>query len=160
MKQLCPVCQKVYKAAPNKLRIGQATTCSMSCYKTQKGTADGSAAARKLSINRCRLRRKGCTLEDSEILALFRGDCFYCGQKASESHEKVKGDISTRGLNGIDRVDNAGGYTRDNVVSCCRACNELKSDLAIEKLEIFQERALKIVEGIRKFRSRSQPISC
>ena len=50
------------------------------------------------------------TLED--VGHLWQTPCHYCGEK-----------VRTLGL---DRVDNAGGYTRENVVSCCSVCNFMK----------------------------------
>ncbi|APC25760.1 HNH endonuclease [Only Syngen Nebraska virus 5] len=42
-------------------------------------------------------------------------ECFYCGEETT----KMK-------RNGIDRLDNTLGYTEDNCVSCCGACNNMK----------------------------------
>ncbi len=39
--------------------------------------------------------------------------CYYCND-AGDDH-------------GIDRIDSSRGYERDNVVSCCSACNKMKS---------------------------------
>lgn len=47
----------------------------------------------------------------NELIAL---PCFYCGHY-------VAGEI-----NGVDRVDNALGYTNENVVACCQTCNLAK----------------------------------
>jgi len=54
--------------------------------------------------------------------------CVYCGE-----HEKLRG---------LDRLDNALGYTVDNVVSCCFMCNQMKSNRATEK---FLEHCEKVV---------------
>ena len=37
--------------------------------------------------------------------------------------------IQDKGFNGIDRVDSMGGYTLNNVVSCCFICNRMKGAL-------------------------------
>ena len=42
--------------------------------------------------------------------------CSYCGRKANP-------------YNGVDRIDNAIGYTLTNSISCCKICNKMKSDL-------------------------------
>jgi hypothetical protein len=44
--------------------------------------------------------------------------CHYCHKERSRDHR-----------NGIDRKDNALGYTLDNCVPCCRECNYMKSSL-------------------------------
>lgn len=48
-------------------------------------------------------------------------DCHYCGLEASHD---------PRGHHGLDRADNAKGYTKDNVVPCCRRCNRVKGVLS------------------------------
>lgn len=49
---------------------------------------------------------------------LYNKPCFYCGI------------INVR--NGIDRINNAIGYTRKNSVSCCFLCNTWKRNLSIK----------------------------
>lgn len=59
-----------------------------------------------------------------ELLQISQLDCFYCNKIPSNlinlKHSKYR-------YSGIDRVDNARGYTKDNCVPCCIECNELKS---------------------------------
>ena len=52
-------------------------------------------------------------MTDEEFFHLIELECFYCG---------------TENGNGIDRVDNAIGYIRDNVVPCCKTCNYIKGN--------------------------------
>ncbi len=47
--------------------------------------------------------------------------------------------------NGVDRIDNAIGYTKENCVPCCAICNNSKSTLSlkdwlewIERISTFQ----------------------
>lgn len=35
--------------------------------------------------------------------------------------------------NGVDRVDNARPYGLDNLVSCCKLCNAMKSGLTVDE---------------------------
>lgn len=58
--------------------------------------------------------------------------CFYCGE-----NKKPRG---------IDRVDNAKGYTKENSVPCCKLCNFMKKAMTkkdfilhIEKIHNFQK---------------------
>jgi hypothetical protein len=65
------------------------------------------AKARNMEMN--------LTLADlTQILLL---PCHYCGGKLNETGY------------GLDRKDNAKGYTIENVVPCCDFCNKLKSNL-------------------------------
>jgi hypothetical protein len=51
--------------------------------------------------------------------------CYYCGKE---------------GPNGIDRVDNTVGYTKENCVSCCKHCNYVKGDLSLEDFKTWTKR--------------------
>jgi hypothetical protein len=57
--------------------------------------------------------------------------CYYC--KSQKENE----------VNGIDRVDNSKGYTKDNCVSCCQFCNRMKliyhPDFFITKCKIISK---------------------
>lgn len=72
-------------------------------------------------------------LSDDQAYALFRLDCRYCGLVASP-------------LNGIDRVDNAIGYTIGNVVPCCSQCNKAKSSMGLEVWNEWLDRIVKYRE--------------
>jgi hypothetical protein len=58
---------------------------------------------------------------------LTKGNCFYCGD---DPNTLFKPNSPNGGYlsNGIDRIDNNVGYTIENSVSCCRICNQMKSD--------------------------------
>jgi hypothetical protein len=49
-------------------------------------------------------------------------------------------------INGIDRADNALGYTVENSVSCCKICNIAKRDLTIEEFIFWGKRLGKFLE--------------
>jgi hypothetical protein len=61
-------------------------------------------------------------LSFEEFGILVIGECFYCGLPATEAKQ-----------NGIDRVDNDGGYFLDNCVPCCRQCNIMKMDYSYDE---------------------------
>lgn len=65
------------------------------------------------------------SLTNEQIIALFEGNCFYCGLEPSNICN-IKGGNGPYIYSGIDRVDNDLGYTPDNCVSCCRECNFAK----------------------------------
>lgn len=54
------------------------------------------------------------TLTFEEFSDLVDKECFYCDYKKDEE------------VNGIDRVDNSKGYTKENSVPCCEICNRIK----------------------------------
>ena len=64
----------------------------------------------------CECKRRKCIefeLSKTEFALLISSPCYYCGEL--QEH-----------FNGIDRVDNAKGYTTENSVSCCEWCNRMK----------------------------------
>mgnify|MGYP000420341430 CR=1 FL=1 len=65
-----------------------------------------------------------------EFTSLVAKDCHYCG--AAPSQRSYFGKRIPFLVNGLDRVDNAKGYSSDNVVPCCRFCNTAKSNLPVD----------------------------
>jgi hypothetical protein len=72
-------------------------------------------AKERLKRYRDRDRARGlvCTLKVPDVRRLFGQPCAYCAD-VGES---------------LDRKDPRLGYTPENVVSCCRTCNHVKSNL-------------------------------
>lgn len=81
---------------------------------------------RMLSDYRKSARLKGHTFQLSrqQVKSLGKDDCYYCGAKPSNQLKCSNGRVIT--YQGIDRLDNAKGYTPDNVVPCCIICNKMK----------------------------------
>jgi hypothetical protein len=55
------------------------------------------------------------TLTKDDFIELQMSPCYYCDKPFSDNH-----------TNGLDRKENAEGYTLENCVSCCCDCNYLK----------------------------------
>lgn len=79
-------------------------------------------------------RDRRWTLTNEQALELIKGDCYYCGSPAFP-------------MNGIDRIDNARGYTPGNCVSCCKDCNFGKGTKTIDE---FLEWIDRVQSHIRK----------
>lgn len=81
------------------------------------------------------------SLDDYKNLLLQK--CNYCGRDPYSikygyhrlSYSKGKQFDETIKLNGIDQILPSKGYTKDNVVTCCKYCNRAKSDLSIEEFK-------------------------
>jgi hypothetical protein len=73
-------------------------------------------------------RRNPFCLSREKFRELVLANCYYCG-----SAPNMQKTVIHRGekffLNGIDRKINSEGYTNDNTVSCCSACNYLKKSM-------------------------------
>ncbi len=64
-------------------------------------------------------------LSTLEVVHLTQALCFYCGAEP-------QGRVGKFVYNGIDRKDNAQGYTLGNCVTCCKRCNFLKRDMLFQ----------------------------
>lgn len=67
------------------------------------------------------------SFEDFKNLA--SKDCDYCG--TPPEHRRYSRSQRARPVNGIDRINSGEGYTLENCVPCCKACNFIKSDLSL-----------------------------
>lgn len=70
------------------------------------------------------------TREDIEELVFQK--CYYCGKEPylKQSRKQINGNPC---MNGIDRVDNSLGYTKENCVTCCKQCNYAKHEMSQEE---------------------------
>ncbi len=70
----------------------------------------------KATINRANDRKLMFTLTFDEYTSLTSQPCVYCWGSLPETG------------GGLDRIDNSLGYTIDNVLPCCTACNRIRGD--------------------------------
>jgi len=89
-------------------------------------------------------KRRGLVFQisDSEFLGLIKQDCYYCGGQPENKQILYRGpgdEILV--YNGLDRIDNAIGYTTSNVVSCCFSCNASKGEKSVPEF-LFWIRAV------------------
>ena len=104
----------------NKKPPGEAAlTCVLTSYR---------AAAKRRNLE--------FKLTRDQFRHLAKQPCCYCGAEPCNSlgKNKLNGDFV---YNGIDRVNNAKGYTLDNTVPCCRLCNWAKGTLAPAEFEAW-----------------------
>jgi hypothetical protein len=76
------------------------------------------------------------------IEAILAGGCVYCGMDAKEL-QSFTGHC-------LDRIDNRGKHTSNNVAACCPQCNSIKSNLlTIEEMSYLHEglQAIRIRRG-------------
>ena len=105
------------------------------------------AAKHIMAFYRDRAANKGVpfSLEFLEFFELIKRDCIYCGVRPSNTHKR-KGGYAPFRYQGIDRVINSDGYTLENSVPCCAACNSIKSNI------LTAEEMLAAMTAIKKIR--------
>jgi hypothetical protein len=111
------------------LRRGATQSCG--CQNRVPRLAPGVAARNRVlqTYIRGSVRQRGLCWEltDEDFDRLTAQDCFYCGIKPS-AVQVAAGSLGEFIYNGLDRKDNSVGYTAENVVPCCKACNIAKMD--------------------------------
>jgi len=73
-------------------------------------------------------------LTEEEFEELAQQNCHYCGAKPNNvlNRKDCNGAYT---YNGIDRIDNSKGYTVDNVVPCCKRCNNAKRNYTLKEFK-------------------------
>jgi hypothetical protein len=104
---------------------------------------DGSTGFKRIKrayAFKAKKRKLSFDLDDDTLKILFKGNCYYCdGEPKSVSRCNVAAVRSETRIktsyvyNGIDRVNNEIGYTKDNCVSCCEICNRMKTVQTLEE---------------------------
>lgn len=70
----------------------------------------------------CRRRNIDMNIDLKFFETNFHKDCFYCG------------DISDSSAYGsrMDRINSDLGYSKDNIVPCCKKCNVMKNEFTLK----------------------------
>jgi hypothetical protein len=108
--------------------LGGSDRTSCGCGRRKSGPATGGYARNQvLKSYRAGARKRGLCWEltEDDFDRLTAQACFYCG---SQPTAVARRKASRFTYNGLDRKDNDLGYTVENVVPCCKACNVAKMD--------------------------------
>lgn len=86
-------------------------------------------------------RRKEFTLTQEEYWKEVKKPCYYCNNRLGKQVEYASG---------LDRLDSSKGYISGNVVSCCRICNVIKSNI------LTSEETKAAIEAILNIRKKNE----
>jgi len=75
-------------------------------------------------------------LSVDDFRKLVTDNCFYCGTKPKQKSYRQFSN-GTFLFNGIDRIDNAKGYVKGNVKTCCFICNRAKGNMEYEEFLLW-----------------------
>ncbi len=98
-------------------------------------------------IGNAKSRSLEFSLSKEDLKKLFGGNCFYCGRKPTQIRQ-VSGSHTRFEYNGVDRKDNNVGYTINNCVSCCKKCNEAKTDMTLSDFISWIRQMYETTKGI------------
>lgn len=65
----------------------------------------------------------------SEWLDLATSNCVYCGSRPSNVRKASAPHAKDFVYSGVDRIDSARGYSKDNCQPCCWVCNRMKGNM-------------------------------
>lgn len=109
--------------------------------------------------NGAKSRNLDMDLSFDDFLIMIKLNCYLCGSPPSDVRFSWTRRPANRYLdegvlvNGIDRVDNNKGYTKDNSFPCCEQCNKMKSNLSLEtfknKIRMIYEYEQKISDNTK-----------
>jgi len=71
-------------------------------------------------------------LADEEFRNLIFNNCGYCGAEPNNKSKNRYGNGDVI-YSGIDRIDNAVGYEKDNCIACCKNCNRAKYKMSYKE---------------------------
>ena len=132
---LCDCGNSVIRVASS-LESGKTTSCGCNKHSSEVkahrrlAMRRPGAALRKAfrtSMRSAIVRGLDFLLTFDEFLEMTQSPCFYCGDVPTQVKRTVFEEIV---LNGIDRVDNNLGYSKENTVSCCKPCNFMKREMS------------------------------
>lgn len=124
-----------------RLRIGQTKSCG--CLRRDgKGSPKQFSDTERLfhkyqNAAKCKKLEWNLSLKEFEELILK--NCIYCGAVPT----KTSSNIGSLKYNGIDRLNNQCGYTRENSASCCHFCNFKKRDTSYVEFISWIQRVAK-----------------
>lgn len=124
------------------LKIGKTKSCgclALDTRRLEKGEAAFNDLYKSYKRN-AEKRNLKFELSEKEFREITNKKCFYCRKEPLQSMRRKGNRVYGEYIyNGIDRKDNALGYTVENCVPCCGRCNQAKSDQHIDDFLIWIE---------------------
>jgi hypothetical protein len=80
---------------------------------------------------RARNKKIDFELDKESFRNIIIQKCVYCHQ-FGKNYRIKRSCNGTFVSNGIDRIDSSKGYTKDNIVPCCKRCNQMKNNLSLK----------------------------
>lgn len=116
-------------------------TRSCGCSRVLPDAASAKNRLFRRYVSDAKLRRHSWALTEGEFVALTERNCHYCGDAPSTTQRSYgRGDDYI--YNGVDRLDCDQGYSTENSVPCCAACNFAKQRQSAEQFVAMCQRVI------------------
>lgn len=113
------------------LKIGRQISCGCAPRRTRPNHIAAKNEVYKRYKKAAEKRGHLFLLTKEEFSELIMQNCHYCGGEYSLVSPLLRHKDFYH--NGVDRVNNSLGYTKENCVPCCLICNNSKSTLSLEE---------------------------
>lgn len=145
-------CGKEFETRLYSFQTGKSKSCG--CVRDKKFSSKvsnsklehGRSAINSLySTYQCGAKRRGIefSIDKNLFFNLTQQKCHYCGSDPlSEIKQRNRQNGGSK-FNGVDRVENEKGYVVGNLVTCCKICNQIKSDRTVEETKQWAVKFLK-----------------
>jgi len=126
------------------LKSGATKSCGCLRRELRKKYTSPFYVLRNMVLARYRSAARGRALEwaltDDQFNTLVGNICHYCGGSPSII-QTAKWTNVVFAHNGLDRKDNALGYTVENTVACCKSCSHAKAAMSYSEFTTYLVRA-------------------
>ena len=131
-----------YHKNKDKIRSRQKEYSKLPKYRENNRLKHYTINGKYNNLKSCSAKRKkqgreiGLSITLEEYAELMKNNCHYCNKTLID--EKSGGSL--------DRIDNSKGYHLDNVLPCCKVCNQVRGDnLTVEETEV-------VIKALLEFR--------
>ena len=129
-------CGKTKEIRTTGLKNGKTKSCG--CNPSGKKRSKDNAFRTVFRRYKSQAKTRGYEfhLSKDEVKQLTSNNCYYCGKEPEQIAKASLRNLDNQEIyiyNGIDRLDNFKGYITENVVSCCKICNQMKHILGYEQ---------------------------
>ena len=123
-------CGKRHISSGKNLRRGNCSACKVCKFLT--GEESSFRQLLNQYVQNAKNYGRVFELSEDRFRELVKQSCYYCGREPSSVYKRGReaklADNSFLLYNGIDRMNNSLGYTKENSITCCGICNSAKSD--------------------------------
>lgn len=134
------------------LRSGNTVSCG--CYGHNAKVKSTAPVQQMFTRYKRQARNRNLefSLSFDEFSSLILKPCHYCGADPRVLKSVDRKVHSGFRANGVDRVDSSVGYQQDNVVTCCKECNQAKNNLSYSAFidlisRIYRRHVSKVTEA-------------